>query len=155
MHSKVVLFFVLTICCCGIIGCENKLADRHPIPYIPVNVRIDLWMADYQNLKTPYQPIYLNQYNGKTVGYRENGIIVIRISDNEYKCFDATCTKDPDAGTHLEITKGSSTAVCPTCGTEFILQYGYPDKKEGDTEKIYPLKEYPVKISNNTLIISY
>lgn len=150
---KKIFFSFLVIFLTVSTSCEDKFVDKHAIPYVAVYAEIQLWMAEYQDLKFSYQPVYLGSYNGKGLGYNHNGLIVMKIADNEYKCFDATCTNDLSGS--VSITKGSTMAKCPVCGTEFLLTYGYPihSSDSTNTTKIYPLREYPVVASGNSLIV--
>lgn len=157
MLPKIVFFSLLTIAFFGIIGCDEKLADnlkdKHVIPYVPVETEINLDYADFSHLKNPLGAQYISTSYplGKPLGYQGNGIIVFNVNGNEYKCWDATCTRCLEAGVHLEIE--GSDAVCPTCSTKFSLNYGQPWNNK--TEKLYPLKEYPVTIAGKTLRIRY
>lgn len=153
MKSKLVFFFFLTISFFLIIGCGEKLTDnlrdKHVIPYVPVNTEINLSYADFAHLKNPGSSQYIQRSYplGKELGYRANGIIVFNTNGDEYKCWDATCTKCMEADTHLN--PEATDAICPTCGIKFSLNYGQPWNSK--TEKLYPLKEYPITISGNVL----
>lgn len=160
MKSKILIFLLFSAYWSIIISCTDKLHDEHVIPYTPIDTRIELWMPDFQDLKIQNYPVYVRYSTpkGEPLGYRGNGIIVLKTGSQEYKCYDATCTNCPDADSHIEIKKGDPVAFCPTCHTEFFLPYGSPldnENNESENLKIYPLREYPVIISNNTLIIRY
>lgn len=159
MKSKVIFFFILSTLF-FVMGCEDKYKNSHVIPYTPIDTRVNLWMADFEDLKLPGQPVYIRYSTpgGKPLGYNDNGIIVIKTDEENYKCYDATCTNCIEADTHIEITKGDQVGKCPNCQTEFFLPYGIPlDKtdEEDHSVQISPLKEYPVVVTNNTLIIRY
>lgn len=158
MQSKIILFLILILFFPGIISCEEAHSNNHIIPYVSIETEIPLWMPDFQCLTMPSQPVYITESypKSKPLGYNGNGIVVINTGSGEYKCWDATCTKDPDTGIPLEI-KGA-IASCPECSTEFSLLLGIPLKSNSteNSDKIYPLKEYPVrKTSNNTLNVRY
>lgn len=164
MRSKILFFSFLLLFFSGIIGCSDKFTenqrDKHIVPFVPIRTEVPLWMAEFQVLKNPYNAVYIrNSYpGGLLLGYKNHGIIIYSTGDSGYKCWDATCTKctDLESGFTATDIKGQNV-VCPKCGTEFYLLYGMPFNKPGETsgEKIYPLKEYPVTISGNTLIINY
>lgn len=158
MQSKIVLFLILTLFFLGIISCENAQTNNHIIPYVTIDTEIPLWMSEFQCLTMPSQPIHIlvSYPKSKALGYNGNGIIVINAGSDQYKCFDATCTKDPDTGIPLEID--GIIATCPECNTNFSLLNGMVLKTTDpeQNEKIYPLKEYPVgKTSSNALYIKY
>lgn len=126
------------------------MQDKHVIPYVPVETRVDLWMADFIDLKTPGNAKYIALSSlGKPLGYQQHGIMIFNGGSEGYKCWDATCTDCLSSETHLEIE--GTDAVCPNCGTKFSLLYGQPWESN---QEIYPLKGYAVSQNGNTLIIS-
>lgn len=160
MKSKIILFSLLTLLFWGILSCNDDLKKNHTIPYTPVDTRINLSYADFQDLNFIGRPVYLTYSvpTAKPLGYRGNGIIVIKTGESEYKCYDATCPNCVEADTHIEITKGEQVAECPTCQTRFFLPYGVPlDPEDEQTEPVTvaPLQAYPVSIAGNILIIRY
>ncbi len=137
MKSKIVFFLLVSITLGINIGCgdkfNEKLRDKHLIP----------------------QPIYLtsSQPDAKSLGYNGQGIVVIRLNDTEYACWDATCTNCQELTSHF--TKedlDGELAVCPVCHTQFSLRYGTPFNL---TYEIYPLKGYPISKVGNKLIVNY
>lgn len=133
----------------------EKIRDKHIIPYVPVYTQIDLNIGGESNLQTPLQPLYisLSRPDGKPLGYNGNGIVVIRLNDTEYACWDATCTNCADLTSHFtQQDLEGEIAICPVCNTKFSLRYGTPFDL---VEKIYPLRDYPTTKSGNKLIINY
>ena len=142
------------------IGCgdkfNEKLRDKHLIPYVPVYTQINLGIGGESNLQVPGQPIYLtsSQPDAKSLGYNGQGIVVIRLNDTEYACWDATCPNCQELTSHF--TKedlDGELAVCPVCHTQFSLRYGTPFNL---TYEIYPLKGYPILMPvyiNETIIV--
>lgn len=161
MKSKLVFFLLLATSFAGIIGCGDKLADqlgeKHIIPYVPINAEINLNVGGDNGLNNVDDPRYFSVLSGKALGYNGNGIVIIKIGENEYKCWDATCTNCPDLTSHFEQDDlDGIIAVCPQCSMMFSLQYGTPfnQKENARAEKIYPLKEYTVIVSGKRLIIN-
>lgn len=159
MKSKIVFFSIVLIILTINLGCGKKfsdnLTDKHIIPYVPVYTQIDLGIGGESNLQISGQPLYqtVSRPNGKPLGYNGHGIIVIRLDDNEYACWDATCTNCQDLTSFFtQRDLINKTAICPVCQTEFSLEIGYAFNQ---TEKIYPLKSYPITKSGNKLIVSY
>lgn len=159
MKSKLLFFFLLCLTLLLNNGCEKKnvekLEDRHIIPYVPIYTVIDLGVGGESQLEIPGQPLYQNisRPYGMPLGYNENGIIIIRLSDTEYACWDATCTNCQDLHSHFTQDQlDGEIAECPVCNTQFSLRYGTPFNAN---EKIYPLKSYPIHITTNKLIVSY
>ena len=159
MKSKIVFFLLVSITLGINIGCgdkfDEKLRDKHLIPYVPVYTQITLGIGGESNLQVPGQPIYLtsSQPDAKSLGYNGQGIVVIRLNDTEYACWDATCTNCQELTSHF--TKedlDGELAVCPVCHTQFSLRYGTPFNL---TYEIYPLKGYPISKVGNKLIVNY
>lgn len=164
MKSKLIFFLLLATSLIGIIGCGDKLAEelggKHIIPYTSVSTEINLNIGGNNSLNMPGQPRYFTTSVplGKPLGYNGHGIIVLKIRENEYKCWDATCTNCPDLTSYFEQSDlDGLIATCPKCAMQFSLEYGSPfnQKENAKTGKIYPLKEYPVSISGKTLRINY
>lgn len=134
---------------------SEKLADRHIIPYTPVYTEIDLRIGGESNLQVPGQPVYLDvsRPDGNPLGYNGQGIIVIRLNDTEYVCWDATCTNCRELTSFMRAKDlEGELGTCPVCHTEFSLRYGVAFNPETE---IYPLKAYPVLVRGNKLIVSY
>lgn len=157
MKSKIIIFFLVCVFFGINIGCSRKLGenlrDRHIIPDIPVYTSIDLSVGGEGN-NWIGKPRYFNSSTtGKSLGYNGQGIIIYTNNNDDFKCYDATCTNCSDLTSYMtQQDLQGDFAQCPVCGTKFLLFYGYP---EGTEKKIYPLKEYPIVKSNNRLIVSY
>lgn len=158
MQTKITIFLYICFYMLTNWGCDEKISekwgDKHIIPYVSIYTQIDLKIGGESKLQVPGQPIYLNtsQPNGTPLGYKEHGIIVIRLNDTEFACWDATCTNCTDLNSYMT-TKDLSgeIAICPVCDKEFSLHYG---AAFNTTEKIYPLKSYPITRQGNKLIVS-
>ncbi|GHV61798.1 hypothetical protein FACS1894195_2880 [Bacteroidia bacterium] len=167
MKSKVVLFLICSSILTGIIACDKQQGDNHIIPYVPVRLEIELYKADYSELKKEYSPIYFSHnQNGNPLGYLDNGVIVMS-AFNEYVCYDATCTRCLAPQAIVEVFKDNSIGTCKACKTEFLLLTGQPLNKENEDnasdnnkaqsnsgEKIYPLKSYPASKRGEVVVVS-
>lgn len=152
MKSKIILFSLLTLLFWGILSCNDDLKNNRTVPYTPINVVIDIRYADFGDLKINNFPVYISVFSGKNVGYKGNGIIVMKIEEYKYVCYDATCPHCLEADTHIEITKGNPIAQCPTCQTYFLLSYGIAiDSEDEEVEniKIPQLQSYPINVAGN------
>ena len=160
MKSKVIFFLLSILFLSVFLSCSDNLKRNTVIPYTPIDTRINLGWADYQDLNFTGRPIHIFYSNpgAKPLGYKGNGIIILKTGMDDYKCYDATCTKCIDANTHIEITTGEQIAQCPTCHTRFFLPYGIPlDTEENENEKaeVAPVESYPVNIAGKILIVKY
>ena len=126
--------------------CTDKYEDY--VPYVPVSLNINL---DIRNeLKIPGNSIYIKEY-----GY--GGIIVycemfdfMAPANSIYHAYDATCTNEVSTECIVEIEDNSVFASCPCCQNRYSLLDGRLQK---GTAK-WPLKQYVVRVVNNTLRIT-
>lgn len=132
MQTKIIHILLFSILVFANATCDNNIDDI--IPDVPVNIEFSLNEPQYFNLTSVMGAVKIDGY-----GYRNNGVIVFRLSENEILAFDATCPKHIDTNASVNPdSNGSGTATCPHCGTVYYLvNYGYP--REG-----YPLKRYQV-----------
>jgi len=132
MQTKVIFIFLFSSFIFSNIACDDNLDEV--IPDVPVNIEFDLNEPQYINLKVVMGAVKIDGY-----GYKNNGVIVFRLNENEILAFDATCPNHIDINASVNLNpNGSGTATCPHCGTVYYLvNYGY--SKEG-----YPLKQYRV-----------
>lgn len=159
MKSKIIFFSVVVFIGLINLSCGKKFAenlrDDHIIPYTPVYTEIDLGIGGESNLQIPGQPLYqtLARPDGNPLGYQKHGIVIFRVNDTEYKCWDATCTNCEDLTSYFtQSDLSGAIATCPVCEMSFSLEYGTPFNTE---KKIYPLKEYFITKRGNKLIVSY
>ncbi len=110
-------------------GCDK---DReHPVPY--VHVQFDFNIIHY-NLNSVGSSHQFSQH--ESGGYR--GIVVYRLSMDEFKAYDRACPCDPH---HCTVSISADNPVLvtdPCCGSTFLLMDG--SLVEGDAQ--FPLKEY-------------
>lgn len=132
MQTKIIHILLFSILVFTNTACDDNIDDI--IPDVPVNIEFNLKEPQYQNLNIVMGAVKIDGY-----GYRNNGVIVFRLSENEILAFDATCPKHIDTNASVNPdSNASGTATCPHCGTiYYLVNYGYP--KEG-----YPLKRYQV-----------
>jgi len=132
MQTKILHILLLATFTLGLTTCDDGLDEI--VPEVPVKIEFNLKEPAYQILNVVMGAVKINN-----VGYRNNGIIVFRLSQDEILAFDATCPKHIDINASVNLdSNGSGTATCPHCGTVYYLvNQGYP--KDG-----YPLKQYKV-----------
>ncbi len=109
--------------------------DReHPVPHVHVN--IDLNIINY-NLNSPgLSHQFAQNEGGRIFGYR--GIIVYRLSTDEFRAFDRACPCNPHQCTVSIDPENRVTATDACCGSRFLLIDG--SVMEGDAG--FPLKPY-------------
>lgn len=137
----------LLICCFGILilssKCNNQ--NQNPVPFVPVDVTIDIQLPSYSNLQGVGGWTYLNG------GSR--GIIVYRKGIDEFVAFDrhspvdvsGTCPLPlyPDSQNFLQLKDSCNNAV-------FSLYDGSPV-----SNSIYGLRQYATQFNGNNLLRVY
>lgn len=126
---------ITTMALLGIVispGCD-KDKDYDEIPFAIVNFTIDPNSTFYWEINSPGGWIYL------VADTPSRGIIVYRVSLDEFKAYERTCSHDPyEPDARIEVEPSSITAACPSCESKFILLDGTPF--EGPAKR--PLKQY-------------
>lgn len=153
MQSKVTFFSILVVILSMNISCGDKnLVDKHIIPYVPVYTEITLNIGGESSNWADQPKYFRTSSDGKSLGYNGHGIIIFTKDNEEYKCYDATCTNCTDLTSYFEQQNLESwIATCPVCGTEFLLNYGTPADSKLE---IYPLREYAIQKRGSKLIVS-
>lgn len=122
-------------------GCAGDV-NVSPIPNVPVEVEVNLNDIDNVALKQIGGFIYV------AGGVR--GIIVYRLSQNEYKAYDRNCTfQSTDACAIVSFHSSGFYIEDTCCGSVFDVN-GFPTG--GPAE--FPLKEYQVSRANDLLFIT-
>lgn len=104
----------LTIVFLSIFIIESCKDDDSNIPYADVNIYINVNSTQYIGLNSVGGSVYL------TGGFR--GIIVYRLSPEEFVAFERTCPYDPEISTaRVEVESSGLTVIDSTCGSRFIL----------------------------------
>lgn len=121
-------------------GCEKKQDSR--LPHVDVHITISLSLPQFESLNYPGNVIvYPN------AGYKNNGVYIVRISEDSLGAFDVTCTDhlDKPTATRLE----GNVARCPECKEEYyLLNYGF------SLNRSKHLQQYKVEaISGSTMLV--
>jgi nitrite reductase/ring-hydroxylating ferredoxin subunit len=126
-YTKLIVLICFLLFTATEFGCEK---DRNEIiPYVPVNRYFNIRDPEFFDLSVPN--------NSVTIKGGLNGIIVYRVSVEEFVAYDRTCTYEPENNCAVE-TDNSSSAKCPCCGSRFFLIDGSP--LNGPAQ--WPLKPY-------------
>jgi len=105
--------------------------NQQVVPNVYVDFTIMLTDPEYNALTVPG--------NSLTVTGGVNGIIIYRISQDEFAAYDRTCTHNVEENCRVQVDETLLFAVdSMCCGSKFLLLDG--SAYEG--EAIYPLKAY-------------
>ncbi|WP_158522794.1 Rieske (2Fe-2S) protein [Geofilum rhodophaeum] len=123
-------------------GCKK---EEHPVPNYRFTAYVDLMLPDYnQQVFTLRTDSY-----GARVGVA--GVIVYRLAMDEYYAFERYCPHDKDPQCAVAPDEDPTLAVCPCCGSKFLLLSEIGDVVEGPSA--YSLKRYKTRVEGSTLII--
>ena len=139
LKTVLVCFLILI----GINGCKDNYTSV--IPDVPVNININL--ANKTELDTD------GGYYKVNGGY--GGVIIFHDGTDPsqpFIAFDATCTNEILPKCSVETTIGSGIAICPCCGSMFILSGGYGSPVKGPATQ--PLKQYRTNFSGGRIIVT-
>lgn len=112
-YQKVLLLVLASISCC----CEEKRESL--LPDTDVYIHISLTLPQFNSLNFVGNAVLVQ---GK--GYKGNGVYVVRITEEDFAAYDATCVDHLDKPTATQLT--GTRAKCPECKTEYeLLNYGF------------------------------
>jgi nitrite reductase/ring-hydroxylating ferredoxin subunit len=140
MKKILALLFVITL----VLSCtSDNVRNQNPfIPNYNFSITIDANLPLFSGLQSPINPILITQEN---VG--ANGIIVMKISNTDYRAWEANCPNQfPSACSRMVIV--GVNAKCPCDDIEYSLFNGVGMDGQGD----YTLIPYRVDILGPNLI---
>jgi len=137
----------LTLIIATIISVFYSCTEEEPVivPDVYVYFTINLDLPQFNHLKSINNAVKVNNE-----GYNNNGVIVYRLSYDDYYAFDATCPQHVNVSTSVTLDDSGSGggATCPHCSTTYSF-FNYGQASNG-----YPLKRYKVNLSGNLLTVS-
>jgi hypothetical protein len=124
--AKVLIFVII------ILSTLNSCDEKIPVPQVPVDFTIDLNNTQYRDLT--------GVGNVLLVLGGSRGIIIKRISYEDFTAFDQHCPYDPENSLARVAPDAGSTdfASCPTCKSRYNLYFGNVESGPGK----YPLQDY-------------
>lgn len=123
------------------LSCQDE--ENNNIPAAEVNLIIQLNDPEFINLQT------IGGWEYIIGGSR--GIILVRISQNEFKAYDRHCTFQPSNTCALvSVDANNITATDDCCSSSFLLLDGSVSKPPASV----PLKSYPTIFDGSAIIIT-
>jgi len=116
------------------------------IPNVSFFVSIDLTDPKYSAQNTF---IVFKDVSGNRAGI--NGVVVYRLTSNEYYAFDLMCPNEKSV-TCLVGIKDDVTCECPCCKTQFLIAVPYGDVIEGPSP--WPLKGYKTQVTGGGTMLN-
>ncbi len=139
--KKIIVLLTLLIL---VLSCtSDNVRYRNPfIPNYNFSITIDANLPLYSGLLSPINPVLI--YDGISGA---NGIIVMKISDTDYRAWEANCHNQYPSGCSRMVINGVN-AKCPCDEFEYSLFNGVGIDGEGE----YTMKPYRVDILGQNLI---
>ena len=127
-----------------ILSCSSD-SVRYKNPFIPdygFSITIDANLPTYSKLQSAINPLLI--YDGTSGA---NGIIVMKISDTDYRAWEANCPNQYPSACSRMVINGVN-AKCPCDDIEYSLFNGVGVNGQGD----YTMKPYRVDVLAKNLI---
>lgn len=138
MNSRLLKYLPAILVFFFVVSCR-KDKQKPEIPYVVVNIQLYPNTLDY---------ISVSGWVYVTGGYR--GLIVYRMTDNDFMAYERTCPYDPDKDcARVEVESSNITAVDSCCGSQYILTDGSPIRGPSG----YSLQQYQTSYDGNQLRI--
>ncbi|HLU85807.1 MAG TPA: hypothetical protein VKZ45_10055 [Vicingaceae bacterium] len=137
------LFFKITLFTLIIISFSSCNKDENAnIPYVPVNIYMQTTDPQFIQLNAVNSWIYI------TGGSR--GIIVYKVSNEQFRAFDRHCTFQPaETCALVNVETNNVSALCDCCGSQFLITDGSVLRSPA----VLPLREYNTSYDGATLRI--
>ena len=118
---------------------------RNKNPFIPnynFSITINANLPLYSGLQSPVNPVAVNEQNAGA-----NGLIVMKISDTDYRAWEANCPNQYPSGCS-RMTINGVNAKCPCDDIEYSLFTGVSE----DETAQYTMKPYRVDVLGDNII---
>ena len=148
-NIKVKIFFLTGTLSLLLQSCVKESIDV--IPDVFVNATINLNNFSVGITESIIITSQMIVSGSSSLGYDNNGIILYRVSYDEFYAYDRTCPHHIENSTAVNQYTNTMFAVCPVCNSQYQLWFdGYPTD---DGPSVYPLKEYKTSFNPNTFDI--
>ncbi len=144
LKSKIVIFLVTLVIAVSFITCKKSKYDV--VPDVYMDFYLDLTDITFKDLYAISNYVIITsktpstEFFDRSVGYDNNGIIVLHATEEEFYAFDRTCPYDFAVnGLSIAVKADGFNVVCPQCSTKYSL-YGGGAPLSGIGN--YPLKPY-------------
>ncbi len=126
----------------AIVLCTTCRKPDQQIPYVPVNLNLNLDLPQYTTLQIIGNWLY--------VSGGSKGIILYRRDSDNVVAFDRHCTYDVNANCNpAEVKQDNVTVFCSCDGSEYSIMSGAVTKGPASN----PLMQYQTTLQNNTLTV--
>ena len=139
--TRIKLYLLSFMLCCSV-SCKKTDIGPSPVPWVKVNISIDLSKSPYNALLTPGGYVYISG------GYK--GIVVVCDESGKIWALDRTCPYHVNASCAVvSMASAGNQFTCPCCSSTYAL-----DGAIGHGPSNYSLKAYIVSQYVSTLTIT-
>lgn len=127
-----------------LLACSKDSEKRNVNPFLPdysFSVSINRSLPQYQGLNTPINPVAVN-----VEGAGISGLIVMKISDTDYRAWEASCPNQYPTSCSKMSIKNSTTVKCSCEDFEYSLFTGVGGGS-------YTMKPYKYELQGTTIRI--
>jgi nitrite reductase/ring-hydroxylating ferredoxin subunit len=152
--SKLKYFFLLPAIPFLLISCEKNKNDVIPDEYVSFTMDIsgDIQFTDLNAIgNSVIVTSQTNNWGERSAGYDHNGIIIYRVTLDQFYAYDRTCPHDYVVNNKsVKVNIDFIQAICPSCSTAYSLPTGgVPISGPGK----YPLKNYRTTFDGRFLTV--
>lgn len=136
-HTLFLIFILLTVA----FGCKRDDDDELQVPRVATDLTININLPSYSALANPGGWVYV------TGGSR--GIIVYRLSIDEFSAFDRHCTYNVVEGCKINVLDGTIAKDEECCDSEFEIISGTPVSGQAEL----PLQSFRTQFNPNANLL--
>ena len=139
-----------------LVGLLTACTEPNPIDNYPVALRLDLTFNDKALRTVPSAATYTHYSHPISSAYRAfgfGGVLVVHGVDAEFYAFDLSCPYENRSSVRVEPDSDIIYAVCPQCGTKYLINNGSGVPVEGVGR--HGLKPYKAESDGRGTVIVY
>ena len=110
-----------------LVGLVTACIEPNPIGNYPVALRLDLTFNDKALRTVPSAATYTHYSHPISSAYRAfgfGGVLVVHGVDAKFYAFDLSCPYENRSSVRVEPDSDIIYAVCPQCGTKYLINDG-------------------------------
>ena len=139
-----------------LVGLVTAGTEPNPLDNSPVARRLDLTFNDKALRTVPSAATYTHYSHPISSAYRAfgfGGVLVVHGVDAEFYAFDLSCPYENRSSVRVEPDSDIIYAVCPQCGTKYLINDGSGVPVEGVGR--HGLKPYRTESDGRGTVIVY
>ena len=137
-----------------LVGLVTACIEPNPIGNYPVALRLDLTFNDKALRTVPSAATYTHYSHPISSAYQAfgfGGVLVVHGVDAKFYAFDLSCPYENRSSVRVEPDSDIIYAVCPQCGTKYLINNGSGLSVEGVGR--HGLKPYKAESDGRSTVI--